>query len=103
MRNNFDKDFYKNIARHSMFLLPSILFRWLPDGKIQGNEYVARNPKRYDQHYGSFKINIRTGKWCDFATGDKGGDLISLAAYLFNLSQYEAAKEIAKLAGGRYA
>jgi hypothetical protein len=36
-----------------------------------------------DQNPGSFSINVRTGRWADFATGDKGGDVISLAAYLF--------------------
>ncbi len=66
--------------------LPSLLNRWLPDGKSEGREYVARNPRRGDRNAGSFKINLRTGKWSDFATGDRGGDVISLAAYLFGLS-----------------
>ena len=38
----------------------------------------AFNPRRADRHLGSFQINVRTGKWADFATGDRGGDLISL-------------------------
>jgi len=41
----------------------------------------------------------RAGLWCDFATGDRGGDVISLAAYLFNLSQAEAARRIAAMLG----
>ena len=56
--------------------LSSLLYRWLPDGRIEGREYVARNPTRTDKTPGSFKININTGKWCDFATGDAGGDVI---------------------------
>ena len=44
--------------------------------------YVALNPTRNDRRPGSFKINIRTGRWCDFATGDRGGDPVSLVAYL---------------------
>jgi hypothetical protein len=55
-----------------------------------GAEYVARNPKRTDRRSGSFKINLMTGRWADFATGDKGGDVISLTAYLHDLSQREA-------------
>jgi len=76
------------------------LQRWLPDGKREGNEYISCNPTRYDQHVGSFKINIHNGHWADFATSDKGGDIISLAAYLFNLTQFEAAQRIIDMLGG---
>ena len=75
--------------------LPVLLERWLPDGHQHGHEWVARNPKRSDASRGSFSINTNSGKWADFATGDKGGDVISLAAYLFNLRQSEAARELA--------
>jgi hypothetical protein len=81
--------------------LPALLARWLPDGKAVGREYVARNPRRADRHTGSFKMNIRTGRWADFATGDKGGDVVSLAAYLFSLSQIEAARRLSDLLGLR--
>lgn len=81
-------------------LLP-ILQRWLPDGRMHGQEYVARNPKRLDRHPGSFSINLKSGKWADFATGDRGGDPISLAAYLFDLHQAEAARRLADMLGVR--
>jgi hypothetical protein len=57
------------------------------------------NPKRADRRLGSFSINLTTGRWADFATGDKGGDVVSLAAYLFDLSQAEAAGRIAAMLG----
>ncbi len=57
--------------------------QWLPQGKKEGNEYKSLNPTRADGKSGSFSINLRTGQWADFATSDKGGDLISLYAYLF--------------------
>src|SRR5215468_6023281 len=75
------------------------LRRWLPDGHREGPEWVARNLRRDDRHAGSFKVNLRTGAWGDFATGDKGGDLISLAAFLFGLTQAEAAKRVADMLG----
>jgi hypothetical protein len=81
--------------------LQSLLSRWLPDGRVEGTEYVARNPRRVDRHLGSFKINVRSGRWCDFATDDKGGDPVSLAAYLFGLSQIEAARRLADMLGVR--
>ena len=77
----------------------AILSRWLPDGRVRAGEFVARNPKRSDRRPGSFSINLGTGAWADFATGDKGGDLISLAAYLFDLSQAQAATRLAEMLG----
>jgi len=75
-----------------------ILQRLLPDGKIISHNWVVRNPKRADQNAGSFKINIRTGIWKDFADDNaKGGDLIALYAYLYDVSQPEAAKDIASM------
>jgi hypothetical protein len=81
--------------------LPLILCRWLPDGKRQGREFVAKNPTRADRTAGSFRINVVTGKWADFATGDRGIGVISLAAYLFRLTQPEAARFVAAMLGLR--
>ena len=81
--------------------LPALLDRWLPDGRKQGGEWVARNPKRSDRRAGSFSVNLRTGRWADFATGDKGGDPVSLAAYLHVLTQAEAARRLADMLGVR--
>lgn len=79
--------------------LPAVLNRVLPGGKIVGREYQVLNPRRADNRPGSFKINLRTGKWSDFATGDKGGDLISLAAYLVGVSQGKSARLLAQMLG----
>lgn len=83
--------------------IPDLCARWLPDGKQVGNEWVARNPKRSDLHPGSFSINLRTGQWSDFATGDRGADIISLAAYLHHdgseTPQYDAARGLERCLG----
>lgn len=79
--------------------LPEILARILPEGKVVGCEYVARNPKRTDRSLGSFKVNLQTGRWADFATDARGGDVISLVAYLFDLPQSEAARRLAGMLG----
>jgi hypothetical protein len=68
-------------------------------GRRQGREWVALNPRRADRRPGSFKVNLATGRWSDFATRDGGGDLISLAAYLFSISQGEAAQRLAEMLG----
>ena len=68
---------------------------WLPEGKPRANEWVSRNPTRADRHAGSFSVSLSTGRWFDFATHDGGGDLVSLAAYLWNVRQVDAARVIA--------
>lgn len=90
---------FSHIAAVARRYLPLIVLRWLPDGRREGCEWVARNPMRDDRRPGSFKINLQTGKWADFATGDKGGDVISLAAYLHGLSQSAAARKLSEMLG----
>lgn len=63
---------------------------WLPEGRREGREWVALNPTRPDARTGSFKVNLETGRWSDFATRDKGGDLVGLYAYLKGITQGEA-------------
>jgi hypothetical protein len=90
---------FRRIADAALARAALIAVRWLPDGRRVGTEFVARNPTRNDQRIGSFKLNLVSGKWGDFATGDRGGDLISLAAYLFKLSQADAALKVADMVG----
>ena len=87
------------VAAAARARLPELVRRWLPDGSRRGAEWVARNPTRNDRRAGSFKINLRTGRWADFATGERGGDAISLAAHLFDLTQTDAARRIAAMLG----
>lgn len=87
------------INAKAIAVLPSIVLRWLPGGKRIGDEWVALNPNRLDRRTGSFKVNLRTGRWADFATGDRGGDVISLAAYLGGTSQIIGARNVAKMLG----
>jgi hypothetical protein len=85
------------INREALGCLPAVLRRLLPNGRREGNEYLALNPRRVDRHLGSFRANLKTGRWADFATGDRGGDIISLVAYVKNISQYEAAKGLSQM------
>ncbi len=81
--------------------LPALLSRWLPDGRLVGHEFEARNPTRADRRPGSVRVNVSTGRWADFATGDVGGDAVSLAAYLSGTGQAEAARALAEMLGVR--
>ena len=68
-------------------------------GKNQGREYLAINPRRADTKPGSFTINRDSGAWADFACDARGGDLVSLAAYLQGIKQGEAADRLAQFLG----
>ncbi len=90
------------VNRAALSGLPALLRRWLPDGRLLGREYTVRNPRRVDRRPGSFRINVHSGRWADFATGDKGGDVVSLAAYLSGTGQAEAARALADMLGVRH-
>src|SRR6516165_10467730 len=87
------------INRTALAALPVLLRRWLPEGHQRGREWVARNPTRKDRRLGSFSIDTSTGRWADFADSPsaKGGDVVSLYAYLRNIGQRDAACELADI------
>src|SRR5215469_17974698 len=98
-RHNRALDF-KGLAAAALASAKSLLHEWLPGGRFEGREYVALNPTRNDRALGSFKIHWQTGEWADFADPNaKGGDLISLFAYINSLDQGPAARQIAERLG----
>lgn len=90
---------FKKINKQALNNAESVLRHFIPGGKIIRSEYVVLNPRRSDKKAGSFKINITRGCWADFATGDRGGDLISLVAFIQDVSQSEAARLLASMLG----
>lgn len=93
-KRDFD---FEGLAQALLSQCESLLVSWFPSGKIRGHEFVvgdlAGNPGE------SLSINIRTGKWADFSSGDKGGDLVSLYAAIHSLSQGNAAKRLSEQIG----
>lgn len=87
------------VAAAALASADSVLARWLPGGKRSGAEYVTTNPRRDDGRPGSFSVNFHKGAWADFATDDKGGDLVALVAYLEGCRQGEAADRLAAFLG----
>lgn len=76
---------------------PDLAAQWLPGGKLSaGKEWRCGG---LDGGKGeSFAVHVAPGKsqgvWMDFASDEKGGDLISLYAAINNLTQIEAAREL---------
>jgi putative DNA primase/helicase len=78
---------------HAETLVP----QWLPAGKRVGGEWVVGD---LDGSAGeSCSINLRSGAWSDFASGEAGGDLVSLYAAIHNMRQSKAARELARELG----
>lgn len=88
---------FQAIAAAALGRAELLVPQWLPEGKRQGHEWTSINPTRADAQPGSFAVNLTTGKWGDFATEDKGGDLISLLAYLEGMSQASAARKLREI------
>lgn len=88
-------NYIKQVAAAALSRFDDVmLWLGLTDGKNQGKEYLPRNPKRVDHKPGSFAINRNSGAWMDGATGDKGGDLVALAAWVWGMKQGEAAAQL---------
>ncbi len=78
-------DHERKIRRHRRVRreILRVLTSWLPAGRIDGREYVALNPRAEEGRRGSLlHVSLLTGRWRDPTTGDKGGEVISLAGYL---------------------
>ena len=59
---------------------------------MRGHEFVVGG---LDGSAGeSLSVNLTTGQWADFATDEKGGDLISLYAAVKRISQVDAARAL---------
>lgn len=88
---------YQAISAHALPHLPRLLHEMLPGGRIEGREYVTSDlsggPGR------SLSINLDSGVWKDFATGDGGGDPVSLFAAINCIAQSEAARKLSEAIG----
>lgn len=69
-----------------------LLAEWFPNGRRVGREWcvgdMEGNPGQ------SLKINLDSGLWADYATGQKGRDLIALYAAMRHIGNGEAAKQL---------
>jgi len=85
---------FDSLASYLLARIRDLLPRWLPGGRMQGQEFVCASLQG-GAGGDSCKVNTATGLWADFATGEKGGDMISLYAAINRLKQGEAAKALA--------
>lgn len=70
----------------------SFLYSIFPGGVLKGNDFRIGNLQ--GEKGFSLSINTQTGLWYDHATGERGGDLISLYAKANNISNGDAYKKL---------
>lgn len=87
MGNKID---FQGLAQVLLGRARELCAEWLPGGRIIGVEYECGSLLGGNGQ--SLKVNIKSGMWADFATGEKGGDLISLYAAVQKIGQGEAAR-----------
>jgi putative DNA primase/helicase len=89
---------FKEINERTIPHIEAILSQLKIETRLTGKELQFINPLRNDSDFGSASINVESGMWADFAEADdqkaKGGDLISLVAYLTGTSQSLAAEKL---------
>ncbi|HEU4458454.1 MAG TPA: VapE domain-containing protein [Methylibium sp.] len=88
---------FADVAAALLDRAEQLVSAWLPGGRRQGAEWVCGG---LDGELGtSCSINLRTGLWADFATDQRGGDLLSLYAEIHGLSQAAAARALIEQLG----
>lgn len=85
---------FEAVNAAALSCLQSLVEEWFPAGHKEGHEFkvgsISGEPGR------SLSINLRTGNWKDFSSGDGGSDPVSLLAAIRNVKMIDAAREIAE-------
>jgi len=83
---------FDGLARQLLASAETHLASWLPAGRKRGNSWVAGDLSGAAGQ--SLKVNLATGAWSDFATGDHGSDLVSLYAAIYELPMGDAYRQL---------
>lgn len=82
----------KSVAASALARAENLVPAWLAGGKRRGHEWVCGDLTGGPGE--SCSVNLLTGRWADFSGEQKGGDLVSLYAEIYHLSQIDAAKAL---------
>lgn len=88
---------FKALADALLDRAESLVPQWLQGGRRDGHEW--RCGGLTGGAGTSMGVNLVKGVWQDFATGEKGGDLTSLYAAIYGMTQAEAARDLADSLG----
>lgn len=85
---------YKALADALLPMADTQVPQWLSGGQRIGHEWKCGSLA--GEAGGSTSINLVTGAWADFATGEQGGDLLGLYAAIHSLTMAQAAVQLAR-------
>lgn len=85
---------FKDLADALLDRIEALVPAWLPGGARNGHEYVCGSLQ--GGKGSSCSVNMTSGKWADFASDEKGGDLVSLYAAAHGLGMGKAALAVAR-------
>lgn len=88
---------FTRIAEAALGRSQSLLREWFPAGKLVGAEFHVGSLA--GEAGESLSVNVNSGRWADFASDAKGGDLVSLYAAKEGIKNGEAAKRLAVMLG----
>lgn len=85
---------FRALAEALLGMADQLVPQWLPGGKRRGAEWVCGSLQGEEGE--SCAVNLASGKWGDFASGEQGGDLLSLYAAIHGLEMGRAAVACAR-------
>lgn len=87
---------FRELADALLAQAATLVPEWLPGGKKSPgtDEYVCGSLAGGEGS--SCSVNLKKGKWSDFATGEAGNDLLGLYAAIHELSNAKAAVQVAR-------
>jgi hypothetical protein len=83
---------FNALAQRLLVGSETLVPQWLPGGRRRGHEWVCGDLSGGEGT--SLSVNLLSGRWADFATSDRGGDLIDLYAAIHELTMAEAYREL---------
>lgn len=88
---------FVGLARALLDRADTLVPQWLREGVRRGHEWVCGDLSGAKGE--SCSVNLNTGAWGDFASGETGGDLISLYAAIHGLNNGQAARQLMRELG----
>jgi hypothetical protein len=83
---------FSALAQRLLISADTLVPQWLPGGRRRGHEWVCGDLAGGEGD--SCSVNLLSGRWADFATDERGGDLIGLYAAIHEITMGEAYREL---------
>lgn len=85
---------FQGLSEHLLQYSGDIVSNLLPGGRLEGSEWCCADLKggRGD----SCRVNIKTGRWAEFAGDERGNDLISLYSAVHGKTQSQSFHDLSK-------